>query len=354
MSLLTVRFAEQKQKTYKSHRPVHLKVILTNTSNRDLSVLTWNTPLDDIVTDCLQVTRNGKTVKYDGPLVKRGLPTAKDYVTIKAGQSVETKFPVSAAYDTSQPGTYQVKLKSPIPDVVPSVTGLAKMLRTANRAPTMEAISHKTTFKVKRGRGKTLTLGAAARNMEKKMKGKARKPSLMTALAGKKKPLLKAALPSLTSGGTATKKKAALRAHADGYDLTVKALTTLKDNAHYLEWFGAHSTKRFTKVKANYTAVQTRMETIRFTYNLTGHGCGAGVFAYTYKGTSTIWFCSQFWAAPAKGTDSKAGTVVHEHTHSDASTDDIQYGQAGARNLAASNPNDAIRNADNHEYFAGG
>ena len=354
MSLLVARFADQTQATYKSHRPVRLKVILTNTSDQDLSILTWNTPLDDLVTDCLDVSRNGEKVEYDGPMVKRGTPTAKDYVTIKAGQSLETKFPVSAAYDTSKPGTYEVKLKSPIPDIIPSVQGLPKALRAENRAPAMQAISHKTTFKVERGDGKVQTMGAAARSKEQLTKTRAKKPAALAALATKKKSLVKTALPSVITGGTASKKKAARQAHSDGYDLTVAALAKLKNDSHYVEWFGAHSTARFKRVKANFTAVQTRMETIEFTYNLSGAGCGSGVYAYTYKGTSTIWFCRQFGASPAKGPDSKAGTVVHEHTHSDASTDDIQYGQTGARNLAATNPNGAVNNADSHEYFAGG
>jgi len=353
MSLLTARFAEEKKGTYKSQRPVHLKVILTNTSNQNLSVLTWNTPLDDVVTDCLEVTRNGKRVQYDGPLVKRGTPRAKDYVTIKAGQSVETKFPVSAAYDTSKPGTYEVRLKSPIPDVVPGVRALAKALNVPNRARAMQAISHTTTFKVTRGDGKVQTLGAVARSKENAAKVKMKKITAQAASA-KKKPRLKKALGSLTIGGTAARKKVATQAHANGYDLAVKALATLKNDGRYVEWFGARSQRRFARVRTNYSAVQRRMETIQFTYNLTGERCGSGVFAYTYPRTSTIWFCSAFWAAPAKGTDSKAGTVVHEHTHSDASTDDIGYGQANCRNLAATAPNDAVRNADSHEYYAGG
>ncbi|HMD00387.1 MAG TPA: M35 family metallopeptidase, partial [Ferruginibacter sp.] len=84
------------------------------------------------------------------------------------------------------------------------------------------------------------------------------------------------------------------------------------------------------------------------------HGCDSGVYAYTYKGTATIWFCSAFWAAPDTGTDSRAGTVVHEHTHASALTDDIQYGQPGCQSLAKSDPAKAIMNADTHEYFAGG
>ena len=35
-----------------------------------------------------------------------------------------------------------------------------------------------------------------------------------------------------------------------------------------------------------------------------------------------------------------------------AGTDDVVYGQTGARSLAISDPAKAITNADSHEYFA--
>ena len=96
------------------------------------------------------------------------------------------------------------------------------------------------------------------------------------------------------------------------------------------------------------------MQTTTFTYDLTGSGCGGSVYAYTYKGTTTVWMCDAFWSAPATGTDSKAGTVLHELTHAVAYTDDIAYGQANCRELAVNNPDKAVQNADNHEYYAGG
>ena len=54
------------------------------------------------------------------------------------------------------------------------------------------------------------------------------------------------------------------------------------------------------------------------------------------------------------GTDSKAGTLIHEMSHFTvvAGTDDHAYGQTAARNLAKSNPKLAVDNADSHEYFA--
>lgn len=54
------------------------------------------------------------------------------------------------------------------------------------------------------------------------------------------------------------------------------------------------------------------------------------------------------------GTDSRAGTIVHEQSHFtvNGGTDDHVYGQSGAKSLAISNPANAVDNADNHEYFA--
>ena len=66
-----------------------------------------------------------------------------------------------------------------------------------------------------------------------------------------------------------------------------------------------------------------------------------------------IYVCKAFWNAPMTGTDSKGGTLVHEMSHFNvvAGTDDHVYGQSGAANLAITNPDLAVQNADSHEYF---
>src|SRR5262249_37843775 len=84
-------------------------------------------------------------------------------------------------------------------------------------------------------------------------------------------------------------------------------------------------------------------------------GCTSSAYAYVYPSQHyQIYVCNAFWNAPLTGTDSKAGTLIHEMSHFNvvAGTDDHVYGQAGARNLAISNPNAAVDNADSHEYFA--
>ena len=67
-----------------------------------------------------------------------------------------------------------------------------------------------------------------------------------------------------------------------------------------------------------------------------------------------IYLCGAFWSAPMKGTDSKAGTLIHEMSHFTvvAGTQDHVYGQTAAKALALSDPAKAIANADSHEYFA--
>ena len=84
-------------------------------------------------------------------------------------------------------------------------------------------------------------------------------------------------------------------------------------------------------------------------------GCKQKYYAYVYPNQPyNIYVCSVFWQAPMTGTDSKAGTLIHEMSHFTvvAGTDDYVYGQTGAKNLAITNPDNAVINADNHEYFA--
>ena len=67
-----------------------------------------------------------------------------------------------------------------------------------------------------------------------------------------------------------------------------------------------------------------------------------------------IYLCGAFWAAPNTGTDSRAGTLIHESSHFtlNGGTADNAYGQTACRALAKSSPSKAIMNADSHEYFA--
>ncbi|HEX7957305.1 MAG TPA: M35 family metallopeptidase [Pyrinomonadaceae bacterium] len=349
MPELEGRLVATKQQ-FKSGDDKTLDFELTNRGDEDVHVLTWYTPLEGLWSDCLEVTRDGERVPYDGPLAKRGQPTENDYVLIPAGQTVSRSFALHRAYNVSPPGQYDVALDTEVQDYVTAEGDdtLNTKLGASERVTAKQTLrGGATQFVVEPDGGHLPTEGEEVRKSEKSnKKGDAGAAAEAEKKAGPKDPEF--------NGGDAAQQAATRQAHADGYALAVAAVAALSDNAQYKEWFGAHTAQRLQLVKEHYTKVRDTMQTTTFKYDLTSTGCGGSVYAYTYKGTTTVWMCDLFWSAPATGTDSKAGTVLHELTHAIAFTDDITYGQAKCRQLAIDNPDKAVRNADTHEYYAGG
>lgn len=83
-----------------------------------------------------------------------------------------------------------------------------------------------------------------------------------------------------------------------------------------------------------------------------------GYFAWVAPGDTShnVTLSEAYNNAPLTGTDSKAGTMIHELSHfSDvAGTDDHAYGLEEAKNLAKKNKTKAATNADNFEYYVEG
>ena len=62
-----------------------VEVRITNTSRNTVRVPKWQLPSDFLEARLFQVSRDGKPVQYEGPLIKRGLPTAADFAILRAG-----------------------------------------------------------------------------------------------------------------------------------------------------------------------------------------------------------------------------------------------------------------------------
>ncbi|KAJ8093481.1 hypothetical protein PM082_020338 [Marasmius tenuissimus] len=124
-------------------------------------------------------------------------------------------------------------------------------------------------------------------------------------------------------------------------------------STRYVSWFGAYDATRKATVLRNFNAIKGYPFSGSVSYDCS---CtDSGTYAYVYAASyGKIYLCGAFWRAPNTGTDSRAGTLIHESSHftAVAGTQDVVYGQSGARNLARTNPASAIRNADSHEYFA--
>jgi hypothetical protein len=98
-------------------QPVELRFQLTNRTAQPLYVLNWRTPLEGLWGNDFQVTRDGTEVPYQGPMKKRGNPSAQSYVTIAPGASVDGKVELSLAYEMKQPGRYRIAFQGKLLDV---------------------------------------------------------------------------------------------------------------------------------------------------------------------------------------------------------------------------------------------
>jgi hypothetical protein len=159
------------------------------------------------------------------------------------------------------------------------------------------------------------------------------------------------------NGGTATEQADTRIAHANAQYFAAQsalqlATTPGSSNALYTDWFGAFDQGRYDTVTDHFSDINKVLETETVTYDHTGTGCKSSWYAYTYKGTRTVWLCNNYLSAPQIGTDCKFGTLIHEWSHAVSDTDDYEYGETPAGNLANTDPGKAIDNADNHEYFA--
>jgi hypothetical protein len=93
--------------------PVRVEFTLTNASGQDLYVLEWYTPLEGIWGEIFRVTRDGRAIPYEGPLVSRGAPLPEEYVLLTPGASASATVDLSPVYDFSEPGTYTIAFISP-------------------------------------------------------------------------------------------------------------------------------------------------------------------------------------------------------------------------------------------------
>ena len=287
-----------------------LDVSYTNTTSNSIAILKWSTALEGRINDdFLNINHAGIKLAYIGRHYKRGTPNASDHVILSAGESVTARINLNEAYAVTKRGMYDVAYTAE--NILPS--GLRKF-GSANKS--FELLSDKLDVVLKRA------------------------PTFASCTLGRRN----AANSALTSA-----ENIAARAVVD---LSATPISKRSIAQRYREWFGVYNSTRWNKVQSNFNKIldAARNRIINFDCS-----CTDSSFAYVYPSQPyNIYLCNAFWNAQQIGTDSKAGTIIHELSHFFvvANTGDVVYGQNGARNLANSSPNAAIRNADSHEYFA--
>jgi hypothetical protein len=115
-------------------RPLPLRFALRNRSDHALHVLEWNTPFEGWFGAYVEVSRDGVALPYRGPMLKRGEPTADEYLRFRVGQRRRASVDLAQVFDLSSPGHYRVEPRIRLFDVVDGAGAVTPRPRDAQRS----------------------------------------------------------------------------------------------------------------------------------------------------------------------------------------------------------------------------
>ncbi|MEO8002081.1 MAG: M35 family metallo-endopeptidase [Arenimonas sp.] len=314
---------------------------VTNTSNQAIKVPSWQLPSGALDSDLFDVYRGSEKIDYVGKMIKRGPLRDSDFITLRPGETKLVNADLSAVYDMTTDGEYSIRFRSYMQDAK-SQTGHTLTTNNGQMA-LLETPDLRTSI---RSAAPTVSDMQLDMNRQLQKVGGGASTKATTVVNG-------VTFVGCTSSRTTSAGQAVVQART--YANNAKAyLTAGTAGPRYTTWFGSYTSSRYSTAKSHYTNISSALAQSGGQIKI-NCGCTDNYYAYVYPNQPyQIYVCNAFWSAGLTGTDSKAGTLVHETSHFDivANTDDVVYGQTGAKNLAISNPTNALRNADSHEYFA--
>jgi peptidyl-Lys metalloendopeptidase len=313
-----------------------VKITYRNDSAEDLYLVRWQTALNGVEENLFDVRVDGQPVAYTGRLYKRATPGPRDYVRIPAGGSISADVELSSVYDLSRTGEYAVRYRVALQDGLRGNN--AKSISGFSGLRNLE--SNVVFLGVERNERATDAVEKLVRIDEAARGDKALTPSYVSCSSSRQSLLV-----------TALNNAQGLAQRSRDY-LNAVPTASRSTDTNYKTWFGTYTSTRYAAVTSDYSNIYSAMSTKSFVFYC---DCTDSSYAYVYANQPyKVHLCGAFWSAPATGTDSKAGTLIHETSHFTvvAGTQDYVYGQSACRSLAISNPTNATHNADSHEYFA--
>jgi len=100
--------------TYVIGKPITVEFEIANHTDDDISFLPWGLPIEGFWSRLYTVTKDGKNIPYQGPLIKREAPSADEYIVIAKGSTLKQSLDLSQAYELSQSGRYSVSYEGHI------------------------------------------------------------------------------------------------------------------------------------------------------------------------------------------------------------------------------------------------
>jgi peptidyl-Lys metalloendopeptidase len=277
--------------------PVRMRVTFENRGAAMVGIPTEAIPEDPLMAPLFAVERGGVPVRYTGALAKR----VDDTILLAPGAAITRTVDLASGYEFASTGTYTVRY-------VGEWESIPVAIEVAGR-----------------------------RSLINRFEMSLLPPSYTSCTADQQ----------ITAATSLT--------HARTYAGRATAYLGGTAGLRYTTWFGAYDATRWNAVQSNFQAMANALNDETIEIHCAGATCTDSTYGYVYASSPyVIYVCGAFWAAPATGTDSQAGTLIHELSHFTvvAGTDDWVYGQSGARSLATGDPAKAIDNADSYEYFA--
>jgi hypothetical protein len=317
--------------TFSDDQRVTIRLTFKNTSNEDLYLLAYETPLRGIERDLFVVELDGERMPYTGIVAFRAAPTKEDWIQLAPGAEISEVIDISAAYDTRRKGTYTVRYNA-----------VQQLRQGAASSQTLE------------GESQYVGKGVSSESIAVTISGtpevaKDVDPFAKPDVAPDATPTGEFEWPTATYGcqspSVITSAQSTARSRAQR---AYNAATSF--NSWYQTWFG-NSSSSVSTVRSRFGNAYNRLgQNVDYYCGSYAPYCSAGVVAYTYKTTSNrVYLCSAFWSYSNKGH-----VIGHEayHWNTVAGADDVTYGSSQCQSLARSRPNDALRNADNYAYAA--
>jgi len=309
---------------------VVVAVTMTNFSAEPIQVLRWYTPLESASARLFSITRNGEPVAYTGPLVKRAAPTAADYVTIAAGDSISQAVVLSSVYELADTGVYTIEYD------VQSVHAVRGTL-----APGLSVAAQRAAADASGLVSNAIAVTVIGVDSNSPSKAQARSKTQQRAVtAGTVAPSFAPTVSTVGCSATQANQAMTALSSAEGYAAEALAYLNVGTRGpRYTTWFGTYDANRYATVRSHFLAIDdaAARQPVSFDCSTCPAGPDASAFAYVFVNQPyKIYLCNAFWAAPNTGTDSRAGTIIHELSHFTvvAGNDDFAYGQNDARRLA--------------------
>ncbi|UJR29779.1 hypothetical protein I4U23_017326 [Adineta vaga] len=316
----------------------NVSVILrySNTGSDTISIHKWFLPERMLSEQLFEVTRDGQAVEYVGPIVKRGAPNPEDIIILTPGMEVSSVVELSSVYNMTESGNYVIQYKMDA-DQVLFTTDSATKNRMALLNDAREHVIQSDPVVV-------FAVGRRNQLIEESVRYNTQARALTPTFIG-------------CSASRSTAISSAMRAAESYNSNALQYLNTLSlGTTRYTTWFGTFSPNNRGILQTHFTKIRSALGTKTVSFDCTCPDSSLqSAYAYVYPSRPyTVYLCNAYWNAPATGTDSKSGTIIHELAHFTvlAGTDDYGYGQAKCKTLAQSSPAKAIMNSDSLQYFA--